>query len=273
MESSDRNVKKKPVTDFSDDSVTMETSTFSDQSSLDLSPDYCLTKPKNARPNDSFTKITAISKSGSYDEHVPIYKVTKETNANGQSDNIVIDKVYIEKLEEYSRKEAVVLLADGSDQPGETVTEVNNSEMDVPKISLITKPVAIVANGNSIANCNSEKLEEKPSQGDVEIVQMQQACFDIVGDCFKDVLSDEETCEKTKTLVPIGGTQSSVFDDSLTDMLVNLDKTVKNAGSQSPDNTVPPTKSADESEVTPGAELWSKGQSLVGSGGKCLQVI
>ncbi|XP_069111348.1 PMS1 protein homolog 1-like [Argopecten irradians] len=238
----------------------------------DQPSDWRMDLTRKSPENDSIVKITAVENPEKCNgQKIPIFNVTMETNS--LTENITItDQVFNKENEFNPLKES--LLDDSN---------VDFSELEIPSVPLhvITPPI------------ESTKNQGKEKQLQEEIIQIQKGCFDIVGDCFKDVLSDDESqCTlkrddsnslskgdnsvikgdkpdlQPKLLLP--ETNSDLFDDSLTDALGNLndklDGEVSVVSSKQPgDNT--------REETTSAGELWSKGQMAVNSGSAVLQPV
>ncbi|OWF40894.1 PMS1 protein homolog 1-like [Mizuhopecten yessoensis] len=261
------------------DEDSAELSTISDQS-LELSLD--MTFRTNDQQRDNFTKITALENTVNCDKQIPFFKVTMETSDGNKSDNLTVqDQVIPEGVKICSRGKSVSIDMDSN----RIVREGDISELEVPHVptNVITPPIA------------STKKQEQITLFHEEIVRTQKGCFDIVGDCLKDVLTDDDSlCEmmedvpdsqtkgdnhdsQTKgdnpdlqTKAFLQETNSDLFDDSLTDMLITLEQKkdilmVNSDSKQTDDNS--------RSEVTPGSELWSKGQLLADSGSAVLQPV
>ncbi|XP_033761581.1 PMS1 protein homolog 1-like [Pecten maximus] len=203
----------------------------------DQSSEWSMDLTKDDERDDRSTKITAVENAEKCNgQNMPIFKVTMETVDNSQSENVLgSDQVITEGIEFCHRKES--LLEDSDEYSNRIMRGDDNSELEVPIVptNIITPPI------------ESTNRQGKVTVDNEEIVQIQKGCFDIVGDCFKDVLSDDEslctlkggiTDSQTKgdnsymkgdkpdsqPETVLQETNSDLFDDSLTDMLINLDK-------------------------------------------------
>ncbi|XP_060086048.1 PMS1 protein homolog 1-like [Ylistrum balloti] len=253
-----------------------------------------LTLTSNDQHNDSITKITAVKSAEICDKQIPVFKVTMETTDGDQSESVLVkDQVIVDKIDISYRKESFPM--DCDEHSNQIVRGSDISELEVPCVPtrIITPPIA----------CNDK--QEKITMLCGDNVKIQKGCFDIIGDCFKDVLSDDEHLCTMKegdpdsqmrednpgsqmkgdnsdsqmkgdnpSLHPTSYQESSsdLFDDSLTDLMINLDK---NTGEEIPvvSSVSKQTNNNSKSDVTPGGQLWSKGQMSVGSGSAVLQPV